>query len=140
MGVEFGDCTGSSSSGATGASLAMDLTANTTVADKTLYVLLDSLAQSVKSMSGFEFAWSLWALARCKVAYGSLTPTLRALLVATACERVPNMAPRELGVALWALGKMRAPVAALPPTLIDLLFAGIETLAVRRQDKRRMPN
>ena len=140
MGVEFGDCTGSSSSGTTGASLAMDLTANTTVADKTLYVLLDSLAQSVKSMSGFEFAWSLWALARCKVAYGSLTPTLRALLVTTACERVPNMAPRELGVALWALGKMRAPVAALPPTLIDLLFAGIETLAVRRQEKRRTPN
>lgn len=140
MGVEFGEGTGNSSSGAAGAALVMDVTANATVVDATLTVLLGSLAQSVKSMSGFEFAWSLWALARCKVAYGSLTPTLRALLVATACERVPNMAPRELGVALWALGKMRAPVAALPPTLIDLLFAGIETLAVRRQDKRRMPN
>ena len=121
-------------------------------------VLLTALTRTAADMAPFEFAWSLWALARCfcgagtgagleqglslqksttqgqeqgavTAAYELLPLQLRSLLVATACQKVPGMAPRELGVALWAFGRLKVPVAALPPSLIDSLFAGIEMLA-----------
>lgn len=102
----------------------------------TTSALLAALARSVSAMPPSEFAWSLWAVARCGVAFDSLPPALARLLVATACRLVPDMGTGELGVSLWALGRMKAPVAALPPQLIDLLFAGIETIA-SRADKGR---
>ena len=97
----------------------------------TTAALVAALARSVEAMPPSEFAWSLWAVARCGVCFDSLPPPLARLLVATACRLVPAMGTGELGVSLWALGRMKAPVAALPPQLIDLLFAGIEGLALR---------
>jgi len=87
-----------------------------------------ALTKAMPRMTGFECAWSLWALARCGIAFEALPPELAQLLVDTTTHLVPNMNSRELGVALWALGRMRAPVARLPPALINSLFFGIESL------------
>ena len=95
-----------------------------------------ALTKAMPRMTGFECAWSLWALARCGIAFEALPPELAQLLVDTTTHLVPNMNSRELGVALWALGRMRAPVARLPPALINSLFFGIESLVSANTNTR----
>jgi hypothetical protein len=102
----------------------------------TTAALSAALTKAIPRMTGFECAWSLWALARCGIAFEALPSELSQLLVATTTHLVPSMNSRELGVALWALGRMRAPVARLPPALINSLFFGIESLVSSNTNER----
>lgn len=83
-------------------------------------------------MSGYEFAWSWWALAKWSVQFSDLPPALQRTVIACAEERVPTATSQELGVMLWAFIRTKAPISEFPPALTAQIVAGMEMMATRQ--------
>lgn len=82
-------------------------------------------------MSGYEFAWSLWSLAKWSVQFTDLPTPLQQTIIACAEKHVSRATSQELGVMLWAFIRIKAPISEFPPALTAQIIASMDMMATK---------
>jgi len=80
-------------------------------------------------MTGYEFAWSWWALAKWSVQFADLPAPLQRTVIQCAEQHVSRATSQELGVMLWAFIRTKAPISEFPPSLTAQIVMGMDMLA-----------
>lgn len=86
-------------------------------------------------MTGYEFAWTLWALAKMEVKWKIDLDQKEREQLLSAADIAANMAPQEIGVLLWSLLNIQAPPSEYSNTLKAKFVENVEFILRKNSDR-----
>ena len=98
-----------------------------------IYALfIECIERLLPYMTVYEYAWSLWSLARMNILYSDLPHTTQNIIITCTTQYITYTNTEELGIIVYAFGRMRAPLNDFPDTVTSAILVGIEKAASAR--------
>ena len=102
-----------------------------------IYALfIECIERLLPYMTVYEYAWSLWSLARMNILYSDLPLTTQNIIITCTTQYITYTNTEELGIIVYAFGRMRAPLNDFPGSVTSAILVGIEKAASARLDQK----
>ena len=95
-------------------------------------LFIECIERLLPYMTVYEYAWSLWSLARMNILYSDLPLTTQNIIITCTTQYITYTNTEELGIIVYAFGRMRAPLNDFPSTVTSAILVGIEKAASAR--------